>query len=62
MMRRQTGSARLTCEHFCDQHRGVTLLPGAITDPERGNGDAFDDVRAGFAEEGEELLVRRLHP
>jgi hypothetical protein len=24
--------------------------------------DASDDVRAGFAEEGEELLVRRLHP
>jgi len=26
------------------------------------NGGALDDVRAGFAEEGEELLVRRLHP
>jgi hypothetical protein len=26
------------------------------------HGGALDDVRAGFAEEGEELLVRRLHP
>ena len=26
------------------------------------NGGALDDFRAGFAEEGEELLVPRLHP
>jgi hypothetical protein len=26
------------------------------------NGGALDDVRAGLAEEGEELLVLRLHP
>jgi hypothetical protein len=26
------------------------------------NGDALDEVRAGFTEEGEELLVRRLPP
>jgi hypothetical protein len=26
------------------------------------NGGALDDVRAGLAEEGEQLLVPRLHP
>jgi hypothetical protein len=28
----------------------------------QGNGEALDDARAGFAEEGEELRVRRLDP
>ena len=64
MMRRHTGSARLTCEHCCARHRGATVLPRQHGPRARrqGNGDALDDVRAGFTEEeGEELLVRRLH-
>jgi hypothetical protein len=56
-MRRHTGSARLTCEHFCDQRIGASHCyrgdhgPGARR---QGNGDGLDDVRAGFAEEGED--------
>jgi len=54
MMRRQTGSARLTCEHCCDRRRGVTLLPprSRTRSAPPGDGDALGDVRAGFAEEG----------
>jgi hypothetical protein len=43
MMRRQTGSARLTCEHCSDQLRGRHNATAAIKDLER---DRIDRRRA----------------
>jgi hypothetical protein len=46
----------------CSTGRGLITGDASAPGARRRNGDALDDVRAGFAEEGKKLLVRRLHP